>query len=141
MGIQLTDDDRKRLKFYYIEKMDPNTCGVSIKYEIDNKGFPFAFVANYKITMIRATELANVIGVSLGAVQGWVRRGLIQSERIDRCRWLDVGSVIEFIKNNGRITMAQEEMFIERLCFVYALLAEEMQNDLEKALNSYTTII
>lgn len=141
MKTTLTEEDRKRLKFYYLEKTDPKTCGVSIKYATDHRYFPFAFIVDYKITKIRAFEFAKSIGVSFGAVQGWIRRGLIESEKINNCRWLDIDSVIDFIENNGRITIAQEELFMERLMFVYASLAKEMQQGLEKALSSYTTIL
>lgn len=141
MSIILTKEDKKRLKFYYIEKIDPNTCGVGIKYTTNHRYFPFVLVADYKITKIRASEFARVIGVSLGAVQGWIRRDLIKSERIDRARWLDINSVVDFMENDGRITMAQVVLFADRLVLIYRALQEEMEEDLNKALGAYTTIL
>lgn len=141
MGTTLTKEDEKRLKFYYIEKTNPDSCGVSIKYTTNHRYFPFVMVADYKITKIRATEFANVIGVSLGAVQGWIRRGLIKSERIGRARWLDINSVVDFMENDGRITITQVERFADRLGFIYRLMREDMEDDMKKALGAYTTVL
>lgn len=136
----ITKEDLKRLKFYRIEKTNPFSCGVRVKRS-DNKQFPFAFEANYRITKIRASEFAKSIGVSLGAVQGWVRRGLIDSESVNRERWLDMDSVIDFIEEGAHITIGQEELFVERLTFVYLALTETMNEDLEKALAMCTKVI
>ena len=131
---KLTSDEIKRLKCYAIAKSKKNdSCGVKLKVvALSGARIAFNIETDYRIAMIRLDELSRVIDVQQETIRTWVRNGRIESKRENGHRWLDVDSVVEFLKTHDTITLRQRELFDSRLIEVYDKILSKMTNDTEK---------
>lgn len=91
----------------------------------------FNIETDYRIAMIRLDELGKVIDVSHNTIRTWVRDGRIKSKNENGHRWLDVDSVVEFLKTYDKITLRQRELFDSRLIEVYDKILSKMATDTE----------
>ena len=130
---KLDNDELKRLKCYTIAKSKNNDgCGVKLKVvPLSGARVAFNIETDYRIAMIRLDELSKVIDVSHNTIRTWVRDGRIESKNENGHRWLDVDSVVEFLKTYDTITLKQRELFDSRLIEVYDKILSKMTKDTE----------
>lgn len=130
---KLKDEELKRLKCYTIAKSKKNDgCGVRLKVvALSGARVAFNIETDYRISMIRLDELSRVIDVPQATIRTWVRDGRIVSKGADRHRWLDVDSIVEFLKTHDTITLRQRELFDSRLIEVYDKILSKMTKDTE----------
>lgn len=131
---KLTSNELKRLKCYTIAKSKKNDgCGVKLKVvALSGARVAFNIETDYRIAMIRLDELSKVIDVPQETIRTWVRDERIESKRENGHRWLDVDSIVEFLKTHDTITLRQRELFDSRLIEVYDKILSKMTNDTEK---------
>ena len=131
---KLDNDELKRLKCYTIAKSKKNDeCGVKLKVvALSGARVAFNIETDYRIAMIRLDELSKVIDVPQETIRTWVRDGRIESKRENGHRWLDVDSIVDFLKTHDTITLRQRELFDSRLIEVYDKILSKMTNDTEK---------
>ena len=122
---KLDNDELKRLKCYTIAKSKKVVAlsGARVAFNIET---------DYRIAMIRLDELSKVIDVPQETIRTWVRDGRIESKRENGHRWLDVDSIVDFLKTHDTITLRQRELFDSRLIEVYDKILSKMTNDTEK---------
>lgn len=130
---KLTSDELKRLKCYTIAKSKNNDgCGVKLKVvPLSGARVAFNIETDYRIAMIRQDEFSKIADIPQATIRTWVRDGRIESKNENGHRWLDVDSVVEFLKTHDTISLRQRELFDSRLIEVYDKILSKMTNDTE----------